>query len=232
MRRLRRTAIFIFVLIALADVAAAVAIVAAVYPLLPSNAFTGIIALGLFAVGIYAIAIAVYRGFFAVAPLREGDVPEGSGKETIYGVYILHYLIFFYPLIRNPSVPVPLLRALHGLLGARWGRNTYAAGVVLDPVFTFIGHDTLLGEGTLVFAHVLEGRRLSHVPVRIGNNVTVGARAVIMPGVMIGDGAVVAAGSVVTKGTTVGRREQWAGVPARKIRGRDSYADSSSTSNR
>jgi acetyltransferase-like isoleucine patch superfamily enzyme len=34
-------------------------------------------------------------------------------------------------------------------------------------------------------------------PVRIGNNVTVYANAVISPGVKIGDGAVVAAGAVV-----------------------------------
>ena len=38
-----------------------------------------------------------------------------------------------------------------------------------------------------------------HAPVVIGDNVWVGARAVILPGVQIGNNVVIAAGSVVTK---------------------------------
>lgn len=53
-------------------------------------------------------------------------------------------------------------------------------------------------------------------PVRIGNHVWIGARAMVLKGVTIGDGAIVAAGAVVTKdvpsGALVG------GVPARLIR--------------
>ncbi|MEL7267034.1 MAG: acyltransferase [Planctomycetota bacterium] len=52
-------------------------------------------------------------------------------------------------------------------------------------------------------------------PVKIGNHVWIGYRAIIMPGVTVGDGAVVAAGAVVTKdvepNTIVG------GVPAKPI---------------
>ena len=36
-------------------------------------------------------------------------------------------------------------------------------------------------------------------PVKIGNNVWIGANATILPGVSIGDGAIIGAGSVVTK---------------------------------
>ncbi|GIP47196.1 hypothetical protein J53TS2_07870 [Paenibacillus sp. J53TS2] len=36
-------------------------------------------------------------------------------------------------------------------------------------------------------------------PVNIGNNVWIGGRAVIVPGVTIGDNAVISAGAVVTK---------------------------------
>lgn len=52
-------------------------------------------------------------------------------------------------------------------------------------------------------------------PVKIGNYVFIGPRAIILPGVTIGDGAVIAAGAVVTKDvesfTIVG------GVPAKVI---------------
>ena len=52
----------------------------------------------------------------------------------------------------------------------------------------------------------------------IGNDVWIGIRAVILPGVKIGDGAVIGAGSIVTK--DVGPYEIWAGNPARLIRKR------------
>jgi len=55
-------------------------------------------------------------------------------------------------------------------------------------------------------------------PIKIGNDVWIGYRAIIMDGVTIGDGAVVAAGAVVTKDvepyTIVG------GVPAKPIKKR------------
>jgi maltose O-acetyltransferase len=54
--------------------------------------------------------------------------------------------------------------------------------------------------------------------VRIGNDVWIGAGAIVLKGVQIGDGAVIGAGSVVTK--NVGSFEIWAGNPARKIRNR------------
>lgn len=38
-----------------------------------------------------------------------------------------------------------------------------------------------------------------NIPVRIGNNVWIGAGAVILPGVTIGDNSVIGAGSIVTK---------------------------------
>jgi serine acetyltransferase len=53
-------------------------------------------------------------------------------------------------------------------------------------------------------------------PVVIGNNVWVGAGAMILPGVSIGDGSVIGAGSVVTRDVPAGVVA--AGAPARVIR--------------
>ena len=51
-----------------------------------------------------------------------------------------------------------------------------------------------------------------HAEVHIGDNVWVGARSVILPGVKIGNNVVIAAGSVVTK--DVPENVMVAGVPA------------------
>lgn len=55
-------------------------------------------------------------------------------------------------------------------------------------------------------------------PVYIGNDVWIGDRVLILPGVHIGDGSIIAAGAVVTK--DVPPYSIVAGVPARKIRDR------------
>jgi len=52
--------------------------------------------------------------------------------------------------------------------------------------------------------------------IRIGNDVWIGYRTIIMPGINIGDGAVIGAGSVITK--NVDDYEIVAGNPARHIR--------------
>ena len=52
-------------------------------------------------------------------------------------------------------------------------------------------------------------------PVTIGDDVFVGANAMILKGVTIGQRAIIGAGSVVTKNVPAG--EIWAGNPARKI---------------
>lgn len=52
-------------------------------------------------------------------------------------------------------------------------------------------------------------------PIKIGENIFIGAYSTILKNVTIGDGAVIGAGSIVTK--NVPEYEIWAGVPASKI---------------
>lgn len=54
--------------------------------------------------------------------------------------------------------------------------------------------------------------------ISVGNDVWIGAGAIILKDVRIGDGAVVGAGAVVT--ADIGSCEVWAGNPARKIKDR------------
>lgn len=61
----------------------------------------------------------------------------------------------------------------------------------------------------------------SAAPVRIGDRVWLGTRAIVLKGVTIGDGAVVAAGAVVTRDVPAGAVA--AGVPARVVGRADSW---------
>ena len=77
----------------------------------------------------------------------------------------------------------------------------------------FIGKDVIIRSYD---AHEIlkEGYQVS-APIKIGNHVWIGQRAMILKGVNIGDGSVVAAGSVVTK--DVPANCVVAGVPAKVI---------------
>jgi acetyltransferase-like isoleucine patch superfamily enzyme len=166
----------------------------------------------------YLCAIIVFRLFQRLTPLPAGDIAVASRTESIYHVYLLHFLLLFYPVMRSGFVPVPLLRVFYLLLGARLGANTYSAGILYDPLFVRLGDNCIVGQGALVIPHAIEGMHLSHQPIHMGNNVTIGAYAVILQGCNIGNNVVIGIGSVVSKGTQIPDGEVWAGVPARCIR--------------
>lgn len=188
---------------------------------LPLGDFRGVTLTLAALVLIYLWAFLIYRLFLRVMPLKEGVVPEGSREEFAAQVNILFYLMLFNSLIRTHFLPVPLFRLIYLALGARLGRNTYSAGVILDPPLTRVGNNCIIGHDAVLFSHAIEGRRLSLSAIRIGNEVTIGATAVIMSGVTIGDGAMVSAGAVVTKDSRIGAGEIWGGVPAKPLKGRE-----------
>jgi acetyltransferase-like isoleucine patch superfamily enzyme len=85
------------------------------------------------------------------------------------------------------------------------------ARCMIGPYCYITDHDHGTGEQASV-----SDQALVEAPVRVGNNVWIGAHAVILKGVSIGDNAVIGAGAVVT--TDVGPGERVAGVPARQLR--------------
>ena len=84
-----------------------------------------------------------------------------------------------------------------------------------------VGKNCHIGAGA-VLAGVVEPA--SAKPVEIGDNVLVGANAVVLEGVSVGSGAVVAAGAVVTE--DVPANAVVAGIPARIIKYKDEKTQS------
>ncbi len=99
--------------------------------------------------------------------------------------------------------------------------------ILIAPAPIEIGRDVMIGPQLIIYTANHETKRMLPMnkqamvckPVKIGDDVWIGARVTILPGVVIGDGSVIAAGSVVTKSlepyTIAG------GVPAKKIKERD-----------
>jgi acetyltransferase-like isoleucine patch superfamily enzyme len=115
------------------------------------------------------------------------------------------------------------------------GRLTIGDGVGMSATAIICNHDISIGDNVLIGGNTViydtdfhnldplarhdkdaDLKSAPRSPVRIGNNVFIGAHTTILKGVTIGDNAVVGACSVVTK--DIPASEVWAGNPAKMIK--------------
>ncbi|MCK5616310.1 acyltransferase [Candidatus Pacearchaeota archaeon] len=104
------------------------------------------------------------------------------------------------------------------------GQNSKLSGTIT------IGDDVLMGPDVIMMATSHETSRLDipinqqesseEKPITIGNDVWIGTRCIILPGVAIGSHSIVGAGAVVTK--SFPEYSVIAGVPAKLIKSRQS----------
>lgn len=102
----------------------------------------------------------------------------------------------------------PPLHANWGGKHVYFGHDVYANFnlTLVDDAKIFVGNSVMFGPNVVVATagHPIEPQLREqqlqfNIDVHIGNNVWVGAGALIMPGITIGDNSVIGAGSVVTK---------------------------------
>jgi acetyltransferase-like isoleucine patch superfamily enzyme len=89
--------------------------------------------------------------------------------------------------------------------------------VIPEPYLMSIGRNVLIGDEAVISCHKVEKNVVTLERVEIGDDVLIGARAVILPGVRIGNGALVGANSMVPRGTIIAPGETWSGNPASKL---------------
>src|SRR3569832_672021 len=99
----------LFVIIQIAAIATTMLLLGA----LPLGDFRGLTLVAATVVLGFLYAFVVYRFFLRVRPLREVEIMKKSKEEFGYHVYLLFYLILFYPLLRSGFMPVPLMRLVY-----------------------------------------------------------------------------------------------------------------------
>ena len=106
-----------------------------------------------------------------------------------------------------------------------FGKNIYVNFnlTLVDDTHIYVGDGVMFGPNVTVCTGThpvhpeLRARQAQYnLPVHIGDNVWVGAGAVILPGVTIGEGSVIGAGAVVTR--DIPANVVAAGVPCRVLR--------------
>ena len=112
--------------------------------------------------------------------------------------------------------------------GLKIGRNCQLSSCLIDPSHCFhitIGDNVVFGPHVHILAHDTSTKahlgytRVANVS--IGNNVFIGARSIVLPGVHIGDNVIIGAGSVVTHDIPASCVAL--GVPAKVVKGLDDY---------
>lgn len=106
------------------------------------------------------------------------------------------------------------------------GDNVGMSGSTISSAQSIqIGNNVLIGSGCVICdndAHPINPKdrgaqiKVKALPIRIEDDVFIGARCLILKGVQIGAGAMIGAGSVVTK--NIPSYEIWAGNPAKFIK--------------
>lgn len=113
--------------------------------------------------------------------------------------------------------------------GFTHGKNfNMEKGANIDAAFCSsisVGDNVTLAKDVYILAHDASTKKFlgktKFGKVLLGNNVFVGARAVILPGVTVGDNVIIASCSCVTKSIPSG--EVWGGVPAKYIMSTESF---------
>ena len=115
--------------------------------------------------------------------------------------------------IKQLSVGEKVSIGLHNIINDK-GNVVIGSYVMMGPniIINSINHH-YLERNALMINQGVRGQ-----PVIIGDDVWIGANALILPGVTVGTGAMIAAGAVVTK--NVEAYTVVAGVPAKKIKTR------------
>ena len=125
-----------------------------------------------------------------------------------------------------------LIRKYYGVDIGENVRITGNIGWSSEPFLITIGNNVTITEGVMFVTHdggvglfreEYEGINV-FAKIKVGNNVFIGMKSIILPGVTIGNNVVIGAGSVVAKDIPDG--VVVAGVPARKIRSIHEYKES------
>lgn len=86
-----------------------------------------------------------------------------------------------------------------------------------EPWALSVGQHVHIGDEAILSGHKVEHNTVTLDRIEIGDDVLIGARSIIFPGVRIGNGAMVGASSVVSRGSVIPDGEVWSGNPARKV---------------
>lgn len=161
----------------------------------------------------YALFLGCLLGLFKLSRrgipfLADGYYEAETEAWLLYEYYEIYYVLF--PYFAGFFSVFLDTKPRHQAFGCKIGANTIVGnGRLFNPERTIIGDNCFFGYDAILSGHVYESGRLYLKTVKLGNNVTIGANAVVLPGVDIGDNVIVGANTVVPKDTIIPPNTIW-----------------------
>jgi len=141
--------------------------------------------------------------------------PKPANRWRLFWLRLFGCKIYGKPFVHQRAriqIPWNLILHDHACLGDR--ANAYTLGVIEIFEHATVGQEVYLCTGTHAFEK--PSMNLITSTIIIEKNVFIGARAFIMPGVIVGENAIIGAGSLVTK--NVEKNTIVGGNPAKLIK--------------
>lgn len=182
-------------------------------------------AAGFFLYGISLVFLAPTINLLIGVKLKEWRGPYYSAESLRWFLhngltYLARYTFLEF------ITPSPLGILFYQMMGMKIGKGVQINSTwISDPSLITIGDKATIGGSVAIVAHYGQGGLLVIAPVNIGAGCTIGIKATIMGGVVIGDGAKILPHSVLLPKTIVPAGETWGGVPAQKIELKQIYAN-------
>lgn len=182
-------------------------------------------AVGFFLYGISLVFLAPTINLLIIGRLKEWRGPYYSAESLKWFLhngltYLARYTFLEF------ITPSPLGILFYQMMGMKIGKGAQINTTwISDPSLITIGAKATIGGSVAIVAHYGQGGLLVIAPVHIGASCTIGIKATIMGGVVIGDGAKILPHSVLLPKTVVPAGETWGGVPAQKVELKQIYSN-------
>ncbi|MBQ8529366.1 MAG: acyltransferase [Clostridia bacterium] len=142
---------------------------------------------------------------------------------------------------RNSKSKVEYLKKVGAKIGEKTVLLCSTDAFGTEPYLITVGKNCLMSGEVYIITHdggvnvlnnlrYFDGTKMDKIaPVKIGDNVYIGYRAIIMPGVTIGNNVLIGAGAIVTR--DIPDNSVAVGVPARCVKNIDEYYESGKEKN-
>ena len=168
-----------------------------------------IVPIGFFCYGLF---LGILAGMFLLSrklmPFLEVGYYSVEDFSLLYEYFEIYYVLFpYFSCFFSVFLDT---KPRHQMFGAKIGAGTIVGnGRLFNPERTIIGDNCMFGYDAILSGHVYESGKLYLKTVKLGNNVTVGANAVVLPGADIGDNVIIGANTVVPKDKVIPPNTIW-----------------------
>ena len=162
------------------------------------------------------LTLIVLKLLRVILPPKEGVFTTANNPTEIYiwNLYsflcIMNLSLFYL----NTLMPIPFRTLFFRLLGGRIKAGVFAiSGQITDPHMVTIDENAILGDECYISPHAImalsSGDAMIVKRIHLKKNCIIGARAILLPGVIVGEGATVAVNTVVPMNTVIPDGGQW-----------------------